>query len=70
MQIGSMNNYSDIFQNVADSQAKEIKKAALLEELSLRVGMASITADSIMSSLGGYEMDSEIPEDSTVSYHI
>ena len=70
MQIGLVNNYSDIFQSVANSQAKEIKTAALLEELSTRVEMASITADSIMSSFGGYEMDSQIPENSTVSFHI
>ena len=71
MQISSINsNYTDLFQDIANSQTKEIKKAAIMEELGLKVAMASITADSIMSSLGGYEMDSVIPEDSTVSFHI
>ena len=71
MQISSVNSdYSNLFQNIADTQAKEIKKAAIMEELGLKVAMASITADSIMSSLGGYEMDSVIPDDSTVSFHV
>ena len=71
MQISSVNSdYSNLFQNIADTQAKEIKKAAIMEELGLKVAMASITADSIMSSLGGYEMDSTIPDDSTVSFHV
>ncbi len=71
MEISSIsNNYSDIFQNLADTQAKEIKKAAIMEQLSMKVAMASLSADSIMTSLGGYEMDSEIPEDSTISFHI
>ena len=71
MEVTSISNgYSDIFQDLTDTQAKEIKKAAIMEQLSMKVAMASLTADSIMSSLGGYEMDSEIPEDSTVSFHI
>ncbi len=71
MQIGSLNNnYTDLFQNLANAQAGEIKKAVIMEELGIKVAMASINADSIMSSFGGWELDSSIPEDSTVSFHI
>ena len=70
MKIGAVNNYADLFRDTANYQAKEIKQAALMEQLGLKVAMASINADSIMSSLGGYEPDAVIPEDSTVSFHI
>ena len=71
MQIGSLNNaYNNLFEDIADTQVNEIKKAVIMEELGLKVGMASLTADSIISSLGGYEMDSVIPENSTISFHI
>ena len=71
MKIGSISNsYADIMQDIAASQAKEIKKAAIMEQLGLKVAMASLTADGIMSSMSGYEMDSVIPENSTVSFHV
>jgi len=71
MQISSIsNNYADIMQDIATDQAKEIKKAAIMQELGLKVAMASLTADSILSSMGGYQMDSVIPDDSTVSFHV
>ena len=71
MQVGSIDNsYTDLFQNMADSQAKEIKKTVIMQELGLKVAMASLTADGILSSFDGYEMDSVIPENSTISFHV
>lgn len=69
MEIGSYSNsYSNMFQDIASYQSKEIKQAAVMEELSLKVTIASITADSICNSL--FEPDSVIPEDSTISFHV
>ena len=71
MEIGSIsNNYAELFNDMASVQAKEIQKAAIMEQLGMQVAMASNIADSICASLGGYEMDSEIPEGSTVSFHV
>ena len=71
MEIGAIqNNYSDFFQDIVSSQAKEIQKTVILEQLNSKILMASITADSILASFDGYEMDSAIPENSTVSFHV
>ncbi len=70
MEISS--NYTNLFEDIALSQVNEIKKAAIMEELGIKVATASMVADDIISSLAdnGWEMDEVIPEDSTVSYHV
>lgn len=70
MEISS--NYTDIFQDLASTQVNQIKKAVIMEELGMKVAVASMVADDIATTLidGGYQMDSDIPEDSTVSYHV
>ncbi len=72
MEINSVNNYSALFQDLAATQVNEIKKAAILEELGIKVATASMVADDLIMSMAdnGYQMDSVIPEDSTVSYHV
>ena len=71
--IGSLSNdYSAIFQDIAATQVNEIKKAAILEEMGIKVATAAMVADEIMTGMvdGSYQMDSVIPENSTVSYHV
>jgi hypothetical protein len=65
-------NYSYLFEDIASKQVNEIRKNAILEELNTKVAMASIVADDIMMGIAnnGYEMDSVIPENSTVSFHV
>ena len=71
MEIGSVSNgYIDLFQDITTSQVSEIKKAAIMEQLGIQLAIASDVANSICASFGGYEMDSVIPEDSTVSFHV
>lgn len=72
MEINSASGISELLQEMVSSQAAEIKKTVILEQLGMQVAMASkISEELIMSAIdGGYQMDSEIPEDSTVSYHV
>ena len=73
MEINSLSgNYADLFQDIASVQASEIRKAAVMEQLGIKVAMASLSADEIISSMayGGYIPDSEAPEDSTISFHV
>ena len=72
MEINSASGISELLQDMVASQAKEIRKAAILEQMGVKVAMASkVSEELIMSAInGGYQMDSEIPEDSTVSYHV
>jgi len=73
MEIGSVsNNYADILQELVADEVNQIKKATILEGLNMKVATASMVADDIATSLinGGYQMDSSIPEDSTLSYHV
>ena len=65
-------DYASFLQELAASQVKDIKKAAIMEELGIKVATASMVADDIATSLigGGYQMDSVIPENSTVSFHV
>ncbi len=72
MEIDAVNSLSDLLQEMASSQAREIKKAAILTQMGAKVAMASkVSEELIMGAIdGGYQMDGEIPEDSTVSYHV
>ncbi|MBR2069453.1 MAG: hypothetical protein IJ877_06810 [Candidatus Gastranaerophilales bacterium] len=70
MNIDSISNdYSQILQDMVETQSRQIKEAVILEELNMKMAVASTIVDSITSS-DTYQMDSVIPENSTVSYHV
>lgn len=65
-------DYSKIFQDIASTQVNEARKSAMLAQLSTKVAASEMVAQEIASSLvnDGYEMDSTIPDDSTISFHV
>lgn len=59
--------------SIYSSITSELIKSVMMQNLNAQIANSAIKAsDEVLNSIstGGYEMDSEIPEGSTVSYHV
>lgn len=73
MSINSISSdYSDLIRDITNSQANEIRKNVSLMLENAKVAQSAMIAEElIMGAIEGqYQPDTQIPEDSTVSYHV
>ena len=66
-------NYGDILGDLVNDSANLIRKNAVVSKLNDDIELAQNTTNNIVQNIinnSGYEIDSKIPENSTVSFHV
>lgn len=73
MEINSnQNSFADILTDFTGDTVKNIKKTAIIDNANKKIEFVSSMANEISQGIqnNGYQMDSVIPVDSSVSYHV
>ena len=65
-------SYSDILTDLLTDSVRDIRKNAILSQQGNELAISTSVADDIASALkyGGYQPDVNIPEGSTLSFHV